>query len=801
MFRNYWKTALRSLLRNKSYSFISITGLGLGISVCLLIFVVIQYELSFDAFHKNKDRVYRVMTRYQSQIGGAYYTSGVPFPLPTVLKHDFPELEASTGICSFRDMQVQVLDKEGQTTGKFNEKKGVYYIEPSFFKIFDFPWLDGSASTALNDPTSAVLTRETAERYFGNWQSAVGQHIRIDGVGVLKITGILANIPPNTDFQFKVLLPYYRTGFAKSTDWASTFEIHQCYVLLPPNLTAATFDERLKAFSKKYKPADIKDVQYLQPLGDVHYDTVAADFSGKTVSRDRIRVMWLIAGFILLIGCVNFINLATSQAINRAKEIGVRKVLGSNRSQLKVQFLMETLMIVLFSVLLSLLIAVMLMNVVGKVLDIPLSFGLFFNPYMLVFLLAVTIVTTALAGFYPSLILSGFNPIEALKNKRMAQSGKGVTLRKGLVVFQFVIAQILIIGTIFIVKQMSYLQNTSMGFEKDAIVNVSIPSDSLSITKFGYIRNTLLGLPGVKEVSFSSSAPANQDDNWTPFLFDHHAKETDFFAINRSIDSSFLQTYHLELVAGRNIRGIDTVKEFLVNEEVVKKLGFKNPEDVLNKEINMWNGFAKGNIVGVLKDFHSTSLKDTLAPIFMFNFKGMYHTAGIKLSGGNQLAVVSSIEKLWNATFRNFAFEYQFLDERINDFYNTERQLAHLYQLFACIAIFLSCLGLYGLTSFMAIQRLKEVSVRRVLGATQGNIVYLFSREFMLLIGVAFILAFPLTWYFMHQWLQNYAYRIGMAWWVFILGGLISVFIALMTVSVQATKAARTNPVKNVRIE
>jgi putative ABC transport system permease protein len=398
-------------------------------------------------------------------------------------------------------------------------------------------------------------------------------------------------------------------------------------------------------------------------------------------------------------------------------------------------------------------------------------------------------------------VLSSFNPINALKSKLAAKSTRGITLRRGLVVLQFVIAQALIIGTLLILRQMNYFSNASMGFSKDAIVTVPFPGDSAGISKLNYLHNSLAAVKGIEDISFNNTAPAEDDNWWTGFNFDHATEGIRFAAIDKYVDAHYLNTYSLPLVAGRNITATDSIREFLVNETLAKKLGFSNPNDILNKEINLWNGFAVGPIVGVVKDFHPSSLKDSLAPVFMLNHKKGFNAAGIKMSGTRIAATMIAIEKIWNDTYPNYVFEYQFLDEKIASFYKDEAQLSRIYKIFASIAIFLSCLGLYGLASFMAMQRIKEVGIRKVLGATAANIVYLFSKEFIGLIGIAFVIAAPIAWFFVHQWLQQYVYRIPVSGWIFVIGGLSAVFIALATISFQAFKAAMVNPVKNLRSE
>jgi ABC-type antimicrobial peptide transport system permease subunit len=651
-----------------------------------------------------------------------------------------------------------------------------------------------------------VLTKEIAEKYFGDWKTAVGKTIKWKNTYTLKITGILAPIPDNTDFPLKVVIAY-GTGFtseiARSTDWESTNGSFGCYVLLQPGLSAVSFNTQLRAFSKKMEPAIDNDSHIIQLLSEVHSDELKiGNYSGKTFSPQLIGALWLIAAFILLIACVNFINLSTAQAINRAKEIGVRKVLGGNKAQLKMQFIIETFLIVLLAVMLSLFISFLLLPIISNILSVPLSLNIMQNPSILLFLFIITFLVTVFAGFYPSVVLSGFDPINALKSKLTSKTTKGISLRRGLVVFQFIIAQALIICTLIIMKQMNYFSNQPLGFDKSNIVNMPFPDDSVSTGKLGYLRKELSDVKGIQEISFSSTTPVEDDyDIWTKLNFDNSAKETDFFSIIKFTDDQYLPTYKLPLVAGRNLEASDTAREFLVDELLLKNLGIRDPKDALNKQISIWNGHIKGPIVGVLKEFNSRSFRRDLAPVLMTTLKEGYNNAGIKLASDDVPSTMKSVEKIWGQTFPEFVFEYKFLDSKIDSFYKQERQLSDLYKIFAAIAIFLSCLGLYGLASFMALQRIKEVGIRKVLGATAGNIVYLFSKEFIFLIAIAFVIATPIAWYFMHQWLQDYPFRIELNWWIFMAGGIASIAIALITVSFQAIKAAVANPVKNLRTE
>ena len=624
----------------------------------------------------------------------------------------------------------------------------------------------------------------------------------------LKVSGVLATIPANTDFQLKLVVAY-GTDFTGDKEygfqqpgWDQSAPDFCCYVLLPPNISIGNFNQQLRAYARKVQSPDDKDSYIVQPLSAVHYDTQTGDYSNKTISHELLNVLWLIAAFILLIACVNFINLSTAQAVNRAKEVGVRKVLGSNKSQLQIQFIVETFLIVTSAVILAVVITILALPYVNRLLELSLSFNILNNPAIILFLFTVTIVVTALAGFYPSIVLSRFNPVNALKSKLTVNTAKGVSLRRGLVVFQFIIAQALIIGTLIIVKQMNYFMNQPLGFDKDAIVNVPFRPDRTGSKLTDYLRQQLLSVNGVQAASFSSNAPVEDDnDKWTTFKFDNAIKEADFQAIVKFADNEYVPTYKLQMAAGRNLQPSDPTREFLVNESLVKSLGFKKPEDILNKEISIYGGLITCPVVGVLKDFNDRSFRNNLAPLLITTNSTMYRQAAIKVATTNISSTMQSVKKIWEQTFPDYVYEYKFLDDKIESFYKQENQLSQLYKIFAAIAIFLSCLGLYGLASFMAVQRIKEVGVRKVLGASTGNIVYLFSKEFIILIAIGFAIATPIAWYYMHQWLQDYAYRINISWWLFAAGGLAAIIIALATISFQAIKAAIANPVKSLRTE
>lgn len=815
MIRNYLKTAFRSLVHNRNYTIINIAGLAVGIAVCMIIFIVIQFQTSFDNFHSNKDRTYRVVTEYR-HADAATSSSGkdVPFPMPIALKTAFPQIEQIAPIFASHDDQLLIPDANGTTVKQFKENNGVFFTEPSFFKMFDYPLLAGSYAS-LKDPNNVLLTKEIAEKYFGDWKAAIGKTIKLEaggyifehGIEVLKVSGILASIPANTDFQLKLVVAY-GTGFtgsliATSTDWQDrTNAGFGCYILMPPHTSVDNFNQQLRAYSKKVQSPENQDRHVIQPLSAVHYDTQTGNYSNKTISRELLNVLWLIAAFILFIACVNFINLSTAQAVNRAKEVGVRKVLGSNRTQLQVQFILETFLIVASAVMFAAIITTLALPSVNQILELSLSFNILTNPAIPLFILAVTLIVTALAGFYPSIVLSGFNPITALKSKLTINAAKGVSLRRGLVVFQFVIAQVLIIGTLIIVKQMGYFMNQPLGFDKDAVINVPFRVDSLRISRLDYLKNQLSQLNGVQAVSFGSNTPVEDGaDTWSTFRFNHEIKEADFKAITKFADNGYLPAYKLQLVAGRNLKPSNFTQEFLVNESLMKRLGIKKPEDILNKEISIWGDKVKCPVVGVLKDFNDRSFRHDLAPLLITTNITMYNQAGIKLSTTNLSSTLQAVKKTFEQAFPNFVYEYRFLDEKIDSFYKQENQLAALYKIFAAIAIFLSCLGLYGLASFMAVQRIKEVGIRKVLGASIASITALLSMDLLKLVIIAIIISSPIAYYFMNNWLTNFAYRINIEWWVFALAGVVSVMIAFLTVGYQAIKAAVMNPVKSLKTE
>lgn len=810
MFKNYWIIAVRSLQRNRSYTIINFLGLTVGMAACLLLFLLVRYETSFDTFHTKKDRIYRVITVNRGP-QGEQRQSGVPYPLAGALKSaGYAQLEQVAP--SYLEWEAQLVVQRGDGQAPKVFKENALYAGAAFFKIFDFAGLDGDPKVLLDAPYTAMLTKSTAEKYFGNWKSAIGKTLQIHDHVLVKVAGILQDPPPNTDLPFDVVISHSTLAAANiistgPNDWMSVNSGTNCYVLLKPGSSVPALEQSIDKLARSHRPAEYsKTGAGLQALGDMHYDEGENMdvYSNTKFSRDLIRALVLIGLFLVVIACINFINLATAQAVNRSREVGVRKVLGSGRRQLVFRFLAETGMISGLALMAAILLATPLLGPLNTLLETRLSAAPLAEPVVILFLLGIWVVVTALSGVYPALVLSGFNPISALKSKLAASSTRGLSLRRGLVVMQFVIAQVLITGVLVIVSQMNYFQHADLGFAKDAIITVGIPSDSVSRSRQASLRQDLLRNPGVEGFSYSYAAPTDYSEWYSDFRYDHSPAKTSFPSSLRWADTSYFRLYHLPLVAGRmyaNTVSSDTTREYIVNETCVKKLGLLHPQDIIGHQINLWDGAQVGRIVGVVKDFHVNSLKDSMSSVVMSPWPNLYFTANIKIQPARRQGTLGAIEKAWTTAFPTNYFEYRFLDDKLTSLYKQEDQLSVLYKVFAGIAIFISCLGLYGLISFMAVQRNKEIGIRKVLGASVGQLVFLLSKEFTLLVLLAFALATPLSWYFMNQWLQKYTYRIKLGPGFFIVTVLAAVAIAWLTVGYRALRAALANPAGSLRTE
>jgi len=797
MISNFFKTSFRNLGRNKRHAIVNILGLTIGAGVFLLIFLVIRFESSFDNFHQRGSLIYRVV-REGKDPQKSYY-AGTPLPFAKNLKKELPQLSNSAAIHADFNTQVLVPGPDGTILKKFKEAKGVFFSDQQFFEMFSFRFIKGNPATAIAEPNAAILSKELATRYFGSWEHAMGKTLVARGFTV-KVTGIIENPPANTDFPLGLVMSYATMGLQEN-DWVGVSDNNYCFVQLQPGVKPAQLSPLLSGFIQKHVPAENAGYNLvLQPLKQLHFDDRLTNFNGRTFSKNLITALWLIGLFLLSIACINFINLSTAGAVNRAKEVGVRKVLGSSQIQLMQQFFGETAATSLLAICGALLLAVACLPLLNNLLETRLAVTALLDPVTIFFLLGAFILITVLAGFYPALVLSGFNPIAVLRSRMTREPVKGIGVRRALVVFQFVIAQALIIATVVVVYQMDYFHHADMGFNKEAVVTANFPSDSASRLKMDILHDRLVGMPGIKKVSFSNFAPA-EDGGWATDLrlTTNMTKNIDLIVNMKPADTSYFSVYHLQLAAGRIYFPSDTMREFVVNETLLKKLSLGTPESVIGKQIVVDGVTAP--IVGVVKDFHIHSLKDQMDAVVLTTEKRFYRKANMLIEPGQTKQALASMESLWNSTFPDFVFEYNFVDKAVADYYKQEQQLSQLYKIFAGIAIFISCLGLYGLINFMAVKRRREIGIRKVLGAPVSNIVLLLSREFTVLITIAFLIAAPLAWYFMQQWLQQYSYRIEIGIGIFAATLLFSLVIAWLTVAQSAIKAALANPVKTLKTE
>ncbi|HTR31639.1 MAG TPA: ABC transporter permease [Puia sp.] len=798
---------MRSLRRNQSYTLINFSGLTVGMVACLLLFLLVRYETSFDTFHSKRDRIYRVIS-VNHDPKGDWRNAAAPFPLAEALKSGFPQIEEVAP--TYLDWGVKVTIDQGKGGEPKILKENPLYVAPSFFKVFDFGSLEGDPNVLLDAPYTVMLTKSTAERYFGDWRSAVGKTLTLYHNVLVKVAGILKDPPPNTDFPFTIVVSHSTLTAAKiknlsPNDWVNLSSAVNCYIVLRTGVSATSEEQQIDRMVRSHRSEEAKNNGVgLQALAQMHYDGKLDVYSGKTFSLSLVRALVWIGVFLLVIACINFINLATAQAINRAREVGVRKVLGSGRRELILRFLGETGILSGLALASSILLAIPLLGPVNVLLGAQLTSAPLASADVIVFLLGLWVAVTILAGVYPSFVLSGFNPVAALKSKTAASSTRGLSLRRALVVLQFVVAQVLITGVLVIVSQMNYFRHADLGFVKNAIINVPIPGDSLSRSRYAGLRDELMKNPGVEGFSYSFTAPTDNSGTWSDFRYDHQAAKTPFGAALKFADTGYFSLYHLQLVAGRiysNTYTSDTTREFVINETCAKRLGLHRPDEALGHEINFWDRAHVGRIVGVVKDFNVQSLKDSISPVVMWPWPLIYQTANIKLQPTRIKEALAAVQKAWTGAFPNSYFEYQFVEDKLAALYSQEEQLGTLYEVFAGIAIFISCLGLYGLISFMAVQRNKEIGIRKVLGASVSQVVALLSREFTLLVLTAFVVATPVSWYFMQRWLENYVYRIVLGPRFFVLTAVAAVVIAWMAVGYRAVRAAIANPAGALRAE
>ncbi|MEJ1238029.1 ABC transporter permease [Chryseolinea sp. T2] len=795
MLRNNFKIARRSLYRNKTYSLINVTGLGLGLACAILIFAIVKHHLSFDTFHTKKDRIYRITTEFHQD--GVTVEANVPQPMGKAFSNDYTFAEKVAMV--FSDDETLVSIPSSEDNRRFEEH--VAYAEGAFFDIMDFPLVEGSKDSLLAQPNTAIITQRVARKFFGE-ENPINQVVRVSNKWDYKVVGVLKDMPVNTDRTDEIYLSYRNlkdySNWLAGDSWTGLAGGMNCFILLKPNITASDVDKVFPALSEKYyDERDAKMFQFkLQHLSDFHFNTEM----GGYISKGNLWALALIGLFLIVTACVNFTNLATAQALKRSKEIGVRKVLGSQRSQVFWQFMTETITITAMALVTGYAIAQLAIPYVISLLKLPPGFdNILQDTELLIFLPVLLLVVTFFAGFYPALVLAGFQPVLALKGKLSQKHTGGFTMRRGLVVGQFAISQLLIIGTIVIASQMRYARQADMGFTKDAIVMFPVPERETAV--INSLRNELSRIAGIEAVTFCSRAPASVNWASVSFGFDSRPEKETFDIVVKAADDQYVPTFNLQVIAGRNIDHSDTVRDFLINETAVTKLGLKTPDDALGKKIEIGLNNRKGIVVGVVKDFHNQSFHEAIEPLCIVSSNEWYSDFAVKLNAARLPSSIEAIGDLWKRTFPEQVYEYEFLDDQIGRFYEMDSMILRLIQVSAAIAIFICCLGLYGLVSFMAAQKTKEVGVRKVLGASAQSILWLFGREFTRLIIVAFMLAAPLAWWLMNNWLANFQYRIEIGTEIFATAIVTTFAVAMITVGYQTIKAALANPVDSLRNE
>ena len=815
MLKTYIKLAFRSLVKNKVFSFINVIGLAIGLTCCLLITMYIYQELGYDTQHKNGNRLYQLGT-ISIQEGKEDRNATTPAPMGPTMKQVFPEIESATRILpAFQDDKTLLQYTAGNNVRSFYETRG-YFADSTFFRLFTYKFKEGDANTALNDPTSVVINEEIARKFFGN-EPALNKTIHINsttnGVYDFKITGVFipSTTPSHIDARFLMSMQSGEVGaWVRQINDMVNNNMFYTYLLLKPGADPKKLEAKFPGFINRYAGADLKASgrnrkQFLTLVKDIH---LYANTDGNVTPGGSLNYLYIlisIAIVTILIACVNFMNLSTARSSKRAVEIGVRKVLGAEKITLVRQFLWEAILLSLVSFILSLAFAWLLMplfeQVSGK--DFDYSRGQYI--YLAVGFLLVTLIAGLIAGVYPAFYLSAFKPVKVLKG-RFANSLAAISFRKVLVVFQFVISVALIVASTTISNQMSYLRTKDLGFEKDQQVVIPLRT-STSRQIYPTLKNELLSHQAVSHAGASIYYPGifNVTD-WLLYKQGNSPDQTKTVYINY-VDDSYLQTLGIKPVAGRLFSKdfpADTLDHIILNEQAIKQFGFASAEDAVGKNIAATrNGEVLFNIVGVVKDFHFKDLHNGIESYgFLLNNSRRDFTYLIAhIKGKNVQAALGSMTAAWTKLNPNEPFEYTFMDDDFQKNYIAEERLASIIRYFTIVAIFISCLGLFGLTTFSVEQRTKEIGIRKVLGASTAGIVSLLSKDFLKLVLISFLVASPLAWYFIHQWLQSFAYRAPFTIWLLLGAWAMALLIAFLTISIQAMKVALSNPVKSLKVE
>ncbi|MET1053923.1 MAG: ABC transporter permease [Pedobacter sp.] len=796
MFRLNLKIAWRNLWKNKGYTLINILGLAVGMACCMLIFIFIRFQLSFDEGYRNEGRIFRFVTNWK-YASFTDYSQGVPVPLIDAAKNEFAGIEKTAALVR-RWRILHVKDKAGRVVLKTAD--GVFYAEPDLFEILNISWLYGNPKKALAAPNTVTLSESTAIRFFGSTANAIGKHILLSNRTNLVVTGIFKDLDANSSFPLKIVVSYQTFDQKQGQNWDAVASQTECYVLLKKGVQLSDLQKPLAHFNKKYyqdkKIAGNQNNQ-LQALRDIHFSERYGNFANSSIALKQIYGLAVIGIFLLLTACINFINLATAQSVNRSKEVGVRKVMGSKRKQLVLQFLTETFSVVLLSLLVACILTELAIPAMENLFSSKITLSVFSDPVIFIFMLMLVILVSAMAGFYPAMVISGFSPALAIKNK-VTINPKGLSLRKILVVVQFAVTIILIIGTLVIISQMKYIRQKPLGFTTAAISMVDMPGDSTSRTLYNTFKEKVLHIPGLKLLSYCTIPPLSEDTWSTDFTY-NGIKNTDFEIRMSIADRNYFQVFGLQVIAGRATFANDTAQGGVVNETFVRKMGLSNPRDVLGKTI-----LAGGNklpIVAVIKDFHDKSLKESISPLLIFPNDNEYYKAALQIDEKVLMSAMKRVENIWNATFPNYIYEAEFVSDDVNRYYENERVTGVLFRVFAGMIIFISFTGLFGLVSFVASQRRREVAIRKVLGATTAELIKMLNSSFLIMVLIANLAAWPLAYILVSKWLSGFAYRIDLSVWPFLLAFCVSMLITFITVSFQSYKAAVANTVDALKYE
>lgn len=810
MIRNYLKIAFRNLTKYKFISFINLFGLTVGLTCCLLIFTFILHEVSYDKYQPNAGRVYRVTrTFYNLQNNSiSLNLSTISPPFAPLLQNDFKEIEDITRFVDYSPAPV----KYGE---KIISEKNIFFADEKFFDFFKTQMVEGNQKKALADPYSAMLSDEMAKKYFGN-EEPMNKIIRVNYGRFFdfKITGIFKPFPSNTHFHPNILLSFGTMNDTLiygaenlRTNWGNNDFF--TFIRLPEGYDPKRLEKQFPAFLDRRMAGQYKTVKpsqgtslSLQKLTDIHLRSHTDYEAEENGDIKRVYIFSAIALFILLIACINYMNLSTARSTLRAREIGIRKTVGAQRKEIMAQFLTESVLVSWIALLFAFALTWLLLPWLNKISAQNLDINILLKWQIIVPILLIPFVVGILSGLYPAIFMSSFRPVKVLKGFLKTGSGN-FSFRKVLVTLQFAISIILIICTAIVFSQMRYMQKKSLGFDREHILTLSYPSELND--KYDAFRTELLLNSNIKNVGWSTRIPTGRllDNMGASMMSGDTLAPINVDIKFVSADQDFVSTYGIKMVAGRNFsREFSTdTSAFLINESAVKVLGFKTNEEVIGKDFGY--GGRKGKLVGVFNDFHFESMHQKIAPLVLFVPKNArnYGKISIKISGGNIPGALSHVANTWKKFLPETPYEFTFLDENFDRLYKAEERQKTLFTTFACIAIFIACLGLFGLSAFAISQRIKEIGIRKVLGADISTIVTLLSKDFLKLVGISAIVAFPVAWYFMNNWLRDFAYRISMPWWIFIIAGIAAALIALITISFQAIKAAVANPVKSLRTE